>query len=298
MGGRQIAPQWISICALALGDWRLALFDRDFPRLSFMTWIEEPARHSNIISAKTISICTAALLRATFAKIEWISSGTGVRLLAAGAPCQPFSMGGSRKGHGDKRNLFPTLLKAVRVLCPRAVLIENVRGLERGSHRPYLDYLLRQLRYTELSPNQSEAWEDHDQRLRQQRYRREGPCHISRGLGRLQCRRLRGISNSPSVIHRGDGVGSSRISVSSPNTLEEKITLRTGFRRLLGQARAPRSSNKPKAPPQTTTRAALLPWVTVRDRTSGLPPPSFEENDGMQQSLEDSRRTSIPWSHR
>ena len=129
MGDHQVVPQWISICAQVLGDWRLAFLRRVFPHLSFTTWIKEPCETLRHNLRKYHSSLRGNVFEGDLSQIEWISNGTGVRLLAAGAPCQPFSMGGARKGHGDKRNLFPTLLKAVRVLCPRAILIENVRGL-------------------------------------------------------------------------------------------------------------------------------------------------------------------------
>src|SRR5687768_14772968 len=40
------------------------------------------------------------------------------RLLAAGAPCQPFSLGGKHKGDGDARNMFPQVFRAVREAAP------------------------------------------------------------------------------------------------------------------------------------------------------------------------------------
>lgn len=48
--------------------------------------------------------------------------------LTAGYPCQPFSQAGKRKGTEDERHLWPYVAGAVRVLRPRHLLFENVRG--------------------------------------------------------------------------------------------------------------------------------------------------------------------------
>src|SRR6202035_5497237 len=74
------------------------------------------------------------------AEIKWQPGSKPVRLLAAGAPCQPFSLGGKHLAEQDGRNLFPEIFRAVRALQPKAVLLENVRGLARPSFRPYFDY--------------------------------------------------------------------------------------------------------------------------------------------------------------
>ena len=60
--------------------------------------------------------------------VEWSTLGAPVRLLAAGAPCQPFSLGGKHRAQHDGRNLFPEVLRTMRSLAPQAVLLENVRG--------------------------------------------------------------------------------------------------------------------------------------------------------------------------
>ena len=39
-----------------------------------------------------------------------------VALLAGGAPCQPFSLGGKQRGDGDARNMFPEVFRALREL--------------------------------------------------------------------------------------------------------------------------------------------------------------------------------------
>jgi DNA (cytosine-5)-methyltransferase 1 len=53
----------------------------------------------------------------------------GVDLVAGGVPCPPFSKAGKQLGAGDERDMFPEALRIVREAQPRAVMLENVRGL-------------------------------------------------------------------------------------------------------------------------------------------------------------------------
>lgn len=58
-----------------------------------------------------------------------INSDDRVCLLAAGVPCPPFSLAGKQLGADDERDLFPPVLSLISAIKPRAVLIENVKGL-------------------------------------------------------------------------------------------------------------------------------------------------------------------------
>jgi DNA (cytosine-5)-methyltransferase 1 len=93
----------------------------------------------------------------------------GVDLLAAGAPCQPFSIGGKHKAHSDERNLFPQVFRAQREMRPKAVVVENVKGLLRGSLSKFVEFIELQLAHPTIlpaDPLDPEGWEAHLPALR------------------------------------------------------------------------------------------------------------------------------------
>lgn len=53
----------------------------------------------------------------------------GVDLVSGGLPCPPFSVAGKQLGDTDERNLFPAAIRIIEQVRPRAVMIENVRGI-------------------------------------------------------------------------------------------------------------------------------------------------------------------------
>lgn len=70
----------------------------------------------------------------------------GVDLLAGGVPCPPFSKAGKQLGHGDERNLFPEAIRLVDEIRPRAVMLENVRGLLDAVFEDYRKFIEDQLK--------------------------------------------------------------------------------------------------------------------------------------------------------
>ena len=71
---------------------------------------------------------------------------TGVDLLAGGVPCPPFSIAGRQLGREDDRDLFPEVLRLAEHLSPRAIMIENVRGLLGRKFDGYRDEIVRELK--------------------------------------------------------------------------------------------------------------------------------------------------------
>ncbi|MFG3721099.1 DNA cytosine methyltransferase [Streptomyces massasporeus] len=66
-------------------------------------------------------------------------------LLAGGVPCPPFSAAGKQLGRDDERDLFPTMLALVDDLDPKAVMIENVRGLLDPKFAEYREEIVKGL---------------------------------------------------------------------------------------------------------------------------------------------------------
>lgn len=98
--------------------------------------------------------------------VDFTRAAGSVQLLAAGAPCQPFSLAGKHRGDSDDRNMFPEVFRAVRAVAPEIVIVENVKGLLRPSFREYFDYIVRQLSAPELTCPRSSEWREHDARLK------------------------------------------------------------------------------------------------------------------------------------
>lgn len=53
----------------------------------------------------------------------------GADLFAGGVPCPPFSVAGKQLGENDERDLFPQAIRLIKEINPKAVLLENVRGI-------------------------------------------------------------------------------------------------------------------------------------------------------------------------
>ncbi len=70
----------------------------------------------------------------------------GIALLAGGVPCPPFTVAGRRLGAADERDLFAWAVELCQVIRPRALLLENVRGLSASRFGAYRQHVLDRLR--------------------------------------------------------------------------------------------------------------------------------------------------------
>lgn len=68
-----------------------------------------------------------------------------IDLFAGGVPCPPFSVAGKQLGNEDDRDLFPEAIRLIKECKPKAVMIENVRGLFEPKFDTYRTKIQRQL---------------------------------------------------------------------------------------------------------------------------------------------------------
>lgn len=69
----------------------------------------------------------------------------GATLFAGGVPCPPFSIAGKQLGSSDERDLFAWAIEQVGIIQPRAVMLENVRGLSSPRFAAYRQRVLDRL---------------------------------------------------------------------------------------------------------------------------------------------------------
>lgn len=88
-----------------------------------MVWCSEIDKYaSKVIDARFNKPNLGDLKTIDWARVEPID------IITAGYPCQPFSHAGQRKGTDDERHLWPYIIKAIGILRPKYVILENVRG--------------------------------------------------------------------------------------------------------------------------------------------------------------------------
>ena len=69
----------------------------------------------------------------------------GVDLLAGGVPCPPFTIAGKQLGATDERDLFAWAIELCGTIKPRALMLENVRGLSLPRFAAYRQRVLDRL---------------------------------------------------------------------------------------------------------------------------------------------------------
>ncbi|CBL45542.1 C-5 cytosine-specific DNA methylase [gamma proteobacterium HdN1] len=89
-----------------------------------------------------------------------------IDVVAGGPPCQPFSLGGKHRADEDHRDMFPFAINAIEHLMPKAFVFENVKGLLRNSFADYFEYIILRLTFPGFKAGKNDDWRDHLIKLR------------------------------------------------------------------------------------------------------------------------------------
>jgi len=232
----------------------------------------------------TVHVRNWPILEDDVRNVRFTQFGEDLDLLAGGVPCQPWSLAGRHRGQEDGRNLFPEMIRAVRETRPKAVLIENVKGLLRQSFSSYLGYILLSLTYPELESRKGELWESHLGRL--ERHHSSGR---EKGLGYMPALRLLNAADF-GVPQRRERVFI--VAFRSDIAAEWSFPEATHFAESLAASKwlsgeywerhhVPRKAIPKPTPREIAMATSLdlfaakgLPWQTVRDALAGLREPT------------------------
>ena len=212
--------------------------------------------------------------------LNWEEIKGSIQLLAAGAPCQPFSLAGRHLADKDERNMFPEVLRAIRSLRPQAVMLENVQGLARPSFRPYFEYILRQLEWPSVPPKKGEEWQRHDERISHHQSVTKDDCeyHVSWALleaadyGVAQRRRRVFI-----IATKADVTGKFEFPFGSHKKEALLLTQSNGKYWTSHCLKPPKNGQIVTSSMDLEDLARFDAWKTVRDAISDLPSPVANE---------------------
>lgn len=107
--------------------------------------------HSFVVEIDKDACNTLRFNRPSWAVIEqdlklFSAKGLGkIDLVAGGVPCPPFSIAGKQLGQYDERDLFPEAIRVVEECNPKAVMLENVKGLSSSKFIEYRESILSKL---------------------------------------------------------------------------------------------------------------------------------------------------------
>jgi DNA (cytosine-5)-methyltransferase 1 len=225
-----------------------------------------------------------------------------LELIAGGVPCQPWSLGGKHKGFRDERNLFPETVKIIRKLRPKAVLIENVKGLTRKVFHNYYQYIQLQLKFPDIALEPDETWSEHLRRLQQ-----HDTSGSTSGLHYAVVPYLANAANFgiPQrrervfiVAFRSD-LGVEWSFPTETHSQDALIYQKYVTGEYWDRVRQPLRKTVPERLRDRVARLAMFapeekPWKTVREALDGLPDPVKEGSGGFENHVHNPGARSYP----
>jgi DNA (cytosine-5)-methyltransferase 1 len=143
------------------GGLALGIHEAGFEHVGLIEWDKNAVATLRHNCTATMGISPDLVIHKDASGVDYSAYEGEVDLLSGGPPCQPFSGGGNGLGHADERNMFPAFLEAIRLVRPRAVIIENVKGLMRSKFSDYLEYVTLRVNYPHALLDMNQPWEEH-----------------------------------------------------------------------------------------------------------------------------------------
>lgn len=228
------------------------------------------------------------IVQADVRAVSFSQFGEDIDLLAGGVPCQPWSLAGKHRGQDDRRNLFPEMIRAVRETRPKAVLVENVKGLLRQSFATYFEYIVLGLTYPELVLKQAETWERHLSRLEQHHSSKHQLGLEYKVAFRLLNAADYGVPQKRERVFLVAFRSDVHAEWSFPQPTHSEAALAASKwasgeywerHAVSRKQRRPRAAREISILEETDLFSAnLMPWKTVRDALTGLPEPSSKDS--------------------
>jgi DNA (cytosine-5)-methyltransferase 1 len=230
------------------------------------------------------------IVRQDVREADWNPYRGKVAAMSGGPPCQPFAIGGKKRGHEDDRDMWPETARAVRVVDPHAFVFENVRNLAGPKFKSYLEWVKECLRRPHHPRSDDETHEEHLARLRAMK---SAPFYLvdhvvvnaaDYGASQIRYRVLvRGVRASAGVPLAPMAATHSRDRLLWNQWVSGEYWTNHGLPQPPDsaipkgdQARVRLLRTKPLAPP--TGEA----WITVRDAIAGLGEPDGKRNHVFQ----------------
>lgn len=221
-------------------------------------------------------------------EIQWAKHHGKLAVISGGPPCQPFGIGGKKKGHHDDRDMWPETIRAVREACPDGFMFENVRNLAGPRFREYLEWIVQHL---ERPLEQRRARETHAAHLArllssktQQDYKVVWQVVNAADYGAPQVRfrvLIFGIKASLEIAPEIMPPTHSRDRLLWDQYVTGEYWIRHGLKR---RANPVDESTKRRVARLRTLKVVPegMPWVTVRDALQGLGEPDGARNHVFQ----------------
>lgn len=216
--------------------------------------------------------------------VDW-SAHTKLELLSGGPPCQPFGIGGKKRGDKDDRDMWPEAIRAIREAKPRLFLFENVRNIAGPRFLPYLEWIVSCLERPSNLRKPGETPLQHALRLRSSRgkaeYRVCWQVVNAADYGAAQIRHrvlIFGLRNDVGYAPFAMSRTHSRDRLLWDQYVTGEYWKRHGLKK-----RKPSEQDAPKVAALKRGDAPEgFAWVTVRDALAGLGEPNGKRNHVFQ----------------